>query len=86
MSGIKVARELKNKLKEADDIIGLKLVNLDTLLCQNDCSGHGYCRQDTRTCVCESFWIENFVRRGLMDGKSNCGMYARIYVLISRIV
>ena len=76
MSGIKIVKELKSKLlKGGDDILGLKLISLETLLCQNDCSGHGYCRQETRTCVCESFWIENFVRRSLMDGKSNCGKY-----------
>lgn len=73
LSGIKAVQELKNKLKGGDDIIGLKIADLDTLICQNDCSGHGFCKQETRTCVCESFWIENFVRRSLMDGKSNCG-------------
>ena len=73
LPGIKAVHELKNKLRGGDDIIGLKIADLDTLICQNDCSGHGYCKQETRTCVCESFWIENFVRRSLMDGKSNCG-------------
>ena len=72
-SGLKIVEELKSKLKDTDDIIGLKLIDLDTLICQNDCSGHGYCKQDIRSCVCESFWIENFIRRSLMDGKSNCG-------------
>ena len=72
-SGLKVINELKGKLKGANEIISMKFLKIDTLVCQNECSGHGYCRQDTRTCVCESFWIENFVRRGLMDGKSNCG-------------
>ena len=79
-SGLKIVAELKSKLKDTDDIIGLKLIDLDTLICQNDCSGHGKCRQDTRSCVCESFWIENFIRRNLMDGKSNCGK--AIFILI----
>lgn len=71
--GIKAVEELMYKLRGAGDIIGLKLIELDTLICQNDCSGHGFCKQESRTCVCESFWIENFIRRKMMDGKSNCG-------------
>ena len=79
LPGIKAVHELKNKLRGGDDIIGLKIADLDTLICQNDCSGHGYCKQETRTCVCESFWIENFVRRSLMDGKSNCGNFPHFH-------
>ena len=75
LPGIKAVQELKNKLRGGDDIIGLKIADLDTLICQNDCSGHGYCKQEIRSCVCEPFWIENFVRRSLMDGKSNCGNF-----------
>ena len=80
-SGLKIVAELKSKLKDTDDIIGLKLIDLDTLICQNDCSGHGKCRQETRSCVCESFWIENFIRRNLMDGKSNCGKNIFIFLI-----
>ena len=58
------------------------MIELDTLVCQNDCSGHGHCRQDTRSCVCESFWIENFIRRNLMDGKSNCGKKNFIFIFL----
>ena len=88
-SGLKIVEELKSKLKDTDDIIGLKLIDLDTLICQNDCSGHGYCRQDTRSCACESFWIENFIRRNLMDGKSNCGKildFRESYIIVSRVM
>jgi hypothetical protein len=34
-SGLKIVAELKSKLKDTDDIIGLKLIDLDTLICQN---------------------------------------------------
>ena len=79
LPGIKAVQELKNKLRGGDDIIGLKIADLDTLICQNDCSGHGYCKQEIRSCVCEPFWIENFVRRSLMDGKSNCGNFHNFF-------
>ena len=50
-----------------------QILSLDTVVCQNECSGHGTCHQATRSCMCDKFWMENFVRRSLMDGKSNCG-------------
>lgn len=75
MKGIKVVEELNSKIKQGEDILDLKLLELDTLVCQNDCSGHGKCQESTRECICEPFWIENSVRRHLMDGKRNCGMY-----------
>ena len=51
----------------------IQILSLDTVVCQNECSGHGTCHQATRSCMCDKFWMENFVRRSLMDGKSNCG-------------
>lgn len=79
MPGIKAATDLRLKLKAGQEILDLKPLEIDTLVCQNDCSGHGTCQQATRSCICESFWIENFVRRQLMDGKSNCE-WSVIYV------
>ena len=79
-SGKKVVQELKSKLTADSDLLSLQIVDLDTLICQNDCSGHGTCHQGTRSCVCEAFWIENFVRRYLMDGKSNCGKCVSIFI------
>ena len=73
LKGVKVVQELDSKLKQGEDILDLKLLELDTLVCQNLCSGHGKCQEATRECICEPFWIENWVRRNLMDGKKNCG-------------
>ena len=76
MNGTKVVNELNSKLTQGKDILNLELLELDTLVCQNDCSGHGKCDQATRECLCEPFWIENVVRRHLMDGRRNCGKNA----------
>ena len=73
MKGVNVAETLKTKLKLGQDVLQLQILELDTLVCQNQCSGHGTCQQSTRECICEPFWTENFVRRRLMDGKKNCG-------------
>ena len=72
-NGKKVAKQLQQRLSQSPDIISPKILSVDTVVCQNDCSGHGTCEQATRFCLCEAFWMENFVRRALMDGKSNCG-------------
>jgi len=72
-SGKKVVQELQAKLRQDSELLSLSVLSLDTVVCQNDCSGHGKCHQATRSCICEPFWLENFVRRHLMDGKSNCG-------------
>ncbi|TRY71683.1 hypothetical protein TCAL_16200 [Tigriopus californicus] len=64
-SGKKVVKELKSKLKADSGLLSFKFLSLDTLICQNECSGHGKCHQATRTCVCEPFWVENFVRTKL---------------------
>ena len=77
MSGVKVVQELESKLKQGEDILDLKLLELDTMVCQNQCSGHGKCQEATRECICEPFWIENWVRRHLMDGRKNCGKEIR---------
>ena len=72
MKGVDVVETLKTKLDVGQDVLKLKFVELDTVVCQNDCSGHGSCHQSTRDCICDPFWVENFVRRRLMDGKKNC--------------
>ena len=68
-----MVKELEQKLSTDLELLPIKVLSVDTVVCQNDCSGHGTCHQATRTCLCEPFWLENFVRSSLMDGKSNCG-------------
>lgn len=43
------------------------------LVCQNDCSGHGSCDPYSRRCMCEAFWMENWLRVYFGDNQSNCG-------------
>ncbi len=44
-SGKKVVRELLQKLAADSDLLPVKVVEIDTVICQNDCSGHGTCHQ-----------------------------------------
>ena len=42
-------------------------------VCQNSCSGHGYCDSRTKYCVCSTFWIENPFKANFGHKKTNCG-------------
>lgn len=42
-------------------------------VCQLNCSGHGECDPFTRRCVCQPFWMENFIRAQFGEVESNCG-------------
>lgn len=44
-SGKKVVKELAQKLATDSDLLEFKILDLDTLVCQNECSGHGTCHQ-----------------------------------------
>lgn len=43
--------------------------------CQLNCSEHGRCDSFTKRCVCDPFWMENFLRVQMGDGESNCGTW-----------
>ncbi len=44
-SGKKVVSALQQKLATDKDLMAITILSLDTLVCQNDCSGHGTCHQ-----------------------------------------
>ncbi|XP_017487354.1 PREDICTED: dyslexia-associated protein KIAA0319-like protein, partial [Rhagoletis zephyria] len=58
--------------KSADDIAIVRWEWLQIDVCQNDCSGHGSCDPYSRRCMCEAFWMENWLRVYFGDNQSNC--------------
>ena len=48
--------------------------------CQLNCSDHGHCDSFTKRCVCDPFWMENFIKVQLRDGDSNCGEFPALTV------
>lgn len=44
-------------------------------MCQNPCSGHGYCDIRTKKCVCSTFWTQNPFTAHYGNQRSNCGMW-----------
>lgn len=52
-----VVQHLREKLKVDAKLLGFSVAKLQTAICQNNCSGHGVCDEQTRRCICEAFWM-----------------------------
>lgn len=52
-----VVQHLRQKLKVDASLLGFSVASLKTTICQNNCSGHGVCNEETRDCICEAFWM-----------------------------
>ncbi|XP_052033345.1 dyslexia-associated protein KIAA0319-like protein homolog isoform X2 [Apodemus sylvaticus] len=71
--GHEVAAMLKNELrKQKADFLIFRALEINTVTCQLNCSDHGHCDSFTKRCVCDPFWMENFIKVQLRDGDSNC--------------
>lgn len=59
-----VVNHLREKLKVDAKLLGFSVAKLQTTICQNNCSGHGVCDEQTRRCICEAFWmhVSNLLR------------------------
>ncbi|XP_076437879.1 dyslexia-associated protein KIAA0319-like protein [Babylonia areolata] len=79
VSGVDMVQLLTRKLDD-DLILSFPITYLDTVLCQNNCSGHGQCDQRTKTCHCEAFWMPN-VFKATHIRRSNCE-WSILYVVI----
>lgn len=83
LAGQSVALGLRNKLrKQKNEFLIFKARRVDTVICQLNCSGHGDCDSFTRSCVCQPFWMENFIRAQFGDQESNCE-WSVLYVTIA---
>ncbi|XP_011500564.1 PREDICTED: dyslexia-associated protein KIAA0319 [Ceratosolen solmsi marchali] len=82
MPGTEVVDKLKEKLGQDSGILQLSVTNVETAICQNNCSGHGTCNQETRQCLCEAFWMQNLIQLYFRNGDSNCE-WSILYVIIA---
>ncbi|XP_076756183.1 dyslexia-associated protein KIAA0319 [Xylocopa sonorina] len=80
--GPEVVKRLKEKLRQDSGLLQLSVANIDTAVCQNNCSGHGVCDQETRLCMCEAFWMQNLIQKYFGNGDSNCD-WSILYVIIA---
>ena len=58
LAGTQVVALLKRKLRNDPDMMVFPVVNVDTAICQNNCSGHGVCDQVSNSDVLRflKFW------------------------------
>ncbi|XP_072890479.1 dyslexia-associated protein KIAA0319-like protein isoform X2 [Hemitrygon akajei] len=86
LKGKDVARILKNKFrKQKSDFLIFRALQVSTVICQLNCSDHGRCDSFNKRCICDPFWMENFIRTHLGDGESNCE-WSVLYVVIAAFV
>lgn len=84
VDGLTIEHLLKDKLQRDASILGTVFADVRTVVCQNKCSGHGVCNDDTRSCFCEAFWMPSF---GYFWGfeEANCD-WSVLYVFVGVIV
>ncbi|OXB66389.1 hypothetical protein ASZ78_011923 [Callipepla squamata] len=84
--GRDVAWTLKNELrKQQSDFLIFRALEINTVTCQLNCSEHGRCDSFTKRCICDPFWMENFIKVQMGDGESNCE-WSVLYVIIASFV
>ncbi|XP_029418981.1 dyslexia-associated protein KIAA0319-like protein homolog isoform X2 [Nannospalax galili] len=84
--GHEVAAMLRSELrKQKADFLIFGALEINTVTCQLNCSDHGHCDSFTKRCVCDPFWMENFIKVQLRDGDSNCE-WSVLYVIIATFV
>ncbi|XP_060061853.1 dyslexia-associated protein KIAA0319-like protein homolog isoform X2 [Erinaceus europaeus] len=84
--GHEVATMLKSELqKQKADFLIFRALEINTVTCQLNCSDHGHCDSFTKRCICDPFWMENFIKVQLKDGDSNCE-WSVLYVIIASFV
>ncbi|XP_012278957.1 dyslexia-associated protein KIAA0319-like protein [Orussus abietinus] len=82
MTGPDVVKRLKEKLRQDSGLLQLSVARVETAICQNNCSGHGVCDQESRQCLCEAFWMKNLIQIYFGNGESNCD-WSVLYVIIA---
>lgn len=81
--GPEVVTLLRHQINSASsELLDLPLISVDTVVCQNNCSGHGECIQSSRECRCQTWWMESFMRRHMGDGVQNCD-WSVVYVFVT---
>ncbi|XP_054855230.1 dyslexia-associated protein KIAA0319-like protein homolog isoform X2 [Eublepharis macularius] len=84
--GRDVAWTLRNELrKQQSDFLIFRALEINTVTCQLNCSDHGHCDSFTKRCICDPFWMENFIKMRIGDGESNCE-WSVLYVVIASFV
>lgn len=86
LAASEVVRRLRDKIRQDRSLLVPEVLQVNPVKCQTDCSKHGHCDPYTKQCVCDPFWMQNFVRIRLGDQESNCDWSVLYFVLIFCII
>ncbi|XP_062573171.1 dyslexia-associated protein KIAA0319-like protein isoform X1 [Saccostrea cucullata] len=85
--GLETAKLLKEQLESSNNhILNYKVLSIDTIVCQINCSGHGYCDNKSKMCVCDAFWMQNFFIFHVLNGESNCDWSVLYFIIVLFLV
>lgn len=86
VNGLQMERLFKLTLAKNKNLFGpVDVLDVRTVVCQNNCSGRGHCDEDTRQCICESFWAVDLLSQWQLGGESNCD-WSLLYVLVAMVI
>ncbi|XP_063407040.1 dyslexia-associated protein KIAA0319-like protein isoform X3 [Mytilus trossulus] len=86
-NGMETKKLLSEKLRSAgNQILSYQVINIDTIICQNNCSGHGHCGKKNRNCICDAFWMENFFKTLILHDESNCDWSILYFIIVTFLI
>ena len=67
-----IADHLRAKIKPLRSASNTDIVSINTYLCLSNCSNHGKCSHETKHCVCDRYYMENWFK-SFVRQEPNCG-------------
>jgi hypothetical protein len=77
-----IVQHLREKLRVDGGLLGFTVTKLQTTICQNNCSGHGVCVEQTRKCECEAFWMQDMFKVYLKSDEDSDCSWSILYVVL----
>ena len=67
-----IVNHLQKKLKSLRAASNMNILSIDTYLCLSTCSNHGTCNHQTKHCMCQRYYMENWFK-AIVYKEPNCG-------------
>ncbi|KAF5285922.1 hypothetical protein FQA39_LY04383 [Lamprigera yunnana] len=80
-----VVYRLRQKLRMDEGLLGFNVFQLQTTICQNNCSGHGVCDEKSRNCICEAFWMQDLFKIYFGTYEDSDCSWSILYVVLGAI-
>lgn len=83
LPGAATAETLRNAvLNGRAAVLDWQILELDTVICQNNCSNHGRCNPSTKQCICDAFWMHNLFKRVELGRRNADCDWSVLYVIV----